>query len=262
MIYLTSEQVKLYFYRLGVEIPTDPKPDRDLLFALHYGHTTHVPFENLDILNHVPLSLEEDDLFDKIVTRRRGGICFEVNCLFAHLLRTLGYTCIDYSARWIKGAVGNPLRRHRAFCCQLPSGERYICDVGNGQRAPRYPVPFILDTDHKQEGEVYTLLKDEKLGIVLNEYHKGKYTAIYSFTEEFQYDTDFIIPMYFCEHHALSPVVYDNVISIKTATGRKTLGGNTFRVFDGDTVTETVLGDKAAVDRCLADEFGLVFTKK
>ncbi|HCG35114.1 MAG TPA: acetyltransferase, partial [Clostridiales bacterium] len=161
---MNQEKIKLYFDRLGMPYSPDLTPTKELLFSLHFAHVTRVPFENMDILNRIPLDLEEDALFDKIVVRNRGGICFEVNCLFAHLLRKLGYTCIDYAARWIKGVTGNPMRRHRVFQAKLPTGEAYICDVGNGQRCPRYPVPFIPDVNHPQWGEVYNIALDDTLG--------------------------------------------------------------------------------------------------
>jgi N-hydroxyarylamine O-acetyltransferase len=53
------------------------------LQGLHVAHTHTVPFENLDIHLGRPLSLEAPDLFAKIVTRQRGGYCYEVNGAFA-----------------------------------------------------------------------------------------------------------------------------------------------------------------------------------
>jgi arylamine N-acetyltransferase len=38
-----------------------------------------VPFENLSIHLAEPISLDERDLIDKIVRRRRGGFCYELN---------------------------------------------------------------------------------------------------------------------------------------------------------------------------------------
>jgi arylamine N-acetyltransferase len=38
-------------------------------------------------------------LYDKIVRRRRGGFCYELNGLFAWLLRQLGFTVTLLSAR-------------------------------------------------------------------------------------------------------------------------------------------------------------------
>ena len=56
------------------------------LRALHRAHQLAVPFENLSIHLGEPISLGEPDLIDKIVRRRRGGFCYELNGAFALLL--------------------------------------------------------------------------------------------------------------------------------------------------------------------------------
>jgi len=50
-----------------------------------------VPFEKLDIHLGLAIKLDEEHLFEKIVTQRRGGFCYELNGLFAWMLRGLGF---------------------------------------------------------------------------------------------------------------------------------------------------------------------------
>ena len=57
-----------------------------------------VPFENLDIHLGVANVLDPEHVFDKIVTRRRGGWCYELNGSFALLLEALGFAVTRYSA--------------------------------------------------------------------------------------------------------------------------------------------------------------------
>ncbi|MBA2519650.1 MAG: arylamine N-acetyltransferase, partial [Chloroflexia bacterium] len=75
--------------RLGYGGPT--RPAATTLAGLHLAHLRAVPFENLDIARGQPISLQIADLFDKIVRRRRGGFCYELNGLFAALLRQLAF---------------------------------------------------------------------------------------------------------------------------------------------------------------------------
>ncbi|HEY7974517.1 MAG TPA: arylamine N-acetyltransferase [Ktedonobacterales bacterium] len=72
--------------------PAIQAPALPLLAALHEAHLLAVPFENLSIHYGQPIILDEAALYDKIVRRRRGGFCYELNGLFAWLLRRLGYT--------------------------------------------------------------------------------------------------------------------------------------------------------------------------
>lgn len=68
-----------------------PQPDLLTLQQLHRGHMLRVPFENLSIIYHQGIDLEEQALFNKIVERNRGGFCYELNRLFALLLKDIGF---------------------------------------------------------------------------------------------------------------------------------------------------------------------------
>src|SRR5258706_15925794 len=99
-----QQSVAASLARLGCSGPLGPTAET--LAALHRAHLYSVPFENLDIGLGRPLSLALPALFDKIVTRRRGGFCYELNGLFAWLLTRLGYRVTYLSAR-VAGSDGN-----------------------------------------------------------------------------------------------------------------------------------------------------------
>ena len=63
------EKIKQYFDRIGLALPDPIVPNSELLKQLQFAHCTAVPYENLDILRKIPLSLDEDALFDKVVTQ-------------------------------------------------------------------------------------------------------------------------------------------------------------------------------------------------
>ena len=58
-----------------------PQTDLAKLKMLQDAHLKYVPYENLDILSGRLTSLENDDMFAKIIMKNRGGICFELNGL-------------------------------------------------------------------------------------------------------------------------------------------------------------------------------------
>ena len=72
---------------------------------LHRAHQLTVPFENLSIHLAEPISLDERDLIDKIVRRRRGGFCYELNGAFALLLEALGALPHDEVALELNGEL-------------------------------------------------------------------------------------------------------------------------------------------------------------
>ena len=100
------------------------------------------PYENLDIIRGIPLSLDVDDLYKKVVEEGKGGFCFELNGLFAWLLRELGYGVTEYAARYLRGEKEIPMRRHRVMKVVALDGV-WCCDVGIGEVCPRYPVRLI-----------------------------------------------------------------------------------------------------------------------
>src|SRR5215471_12816179 len=64
----------------------------ETLAGLHQAHLLAISYENLNIHLGRYLSLDEGAIFDKLVTARRGGWCYEMNGLFAWALRELGFS--------------------------------------------------------------------------------------------------------------------------------------------------------------------------
>lgn len=81
---IEAGEVEAYLDRIGAE-PSSAL-DENRLRQLHLRHLLSVPFENLSIHLGEPILLNQEALFDKIVRRRRGGFCYELNGGFAMLL--------------------------------------------------------------------------------------------------------------------------------------------------------------------------------
>ena len=75
------------------------EPNLDLLKKLQKNHLLNVPFENLDIHNQIPIELNIDRIYEKIVQNNRGGFCYELNGLFYELLLSLDFNAKRVSAR-------------------------------------------------------------------------------------------------------------------------------------------------------------------
>lgn len=104
----------------------------ELLNEIHRHHLLHVPFENLDMMNGIPLSMDAKHVFDKLVSHHRGGLCFELNSLLYAILKQL-----DFHVSYISGQfwddnkqAWNPPFSHLALLVELD--EQYLFDVGVG----------------------------------------------------------------------------------------------------------------------------------
>ena len=106
-------------------------PSAETLRQLQLHHLWAVPFENLSIHSAEPIILNDAALFDKIVVRRRGGFCYELNGLFAALLRQLGFEVQMLSAS-VANSEGEwgPEFDHMTLLVSLD--ERWLVDVGFG----------------------------------------------------------------------------------------------------------------------------------
>ena len=144
-----------YLRRIGVGRPV--AADEAALRELHQAHLLAVPFENLSIHLAEPISLAPGDLLDKIVTRRRGGFCYELNGAFALLLEALGARVRRMAARvYGQDGLGPPFD-HLALIVDLPDGSGpWLADVGFGSHRT-YPLRLASGPEQPEPGGLFRL---------------------------------------------------------------------------------------------------------
>jgi N-hydroxyarylamine O-acetyltransferase len=136
--------VEAYLDRIGF---TDiPKVDLATLTALQRAHLTSVPFENLDVVAGVAVRTDLEWSLHKIIDRRRGGWCFELNGAFSALLEALGF-----DVRLIGAAVllDGPNQRIDHLTLEVTLDKPYLVDVGFGES---FIVPLELNRSGTQDG--------------------------------------------------------------------------------------------------------------
>lgn len=121
----TSEQVNSYLAHIGIPQEKHPRitvaeartsAGLEYLTQLQKYQLCTVPFENLSLHYSVDrlVSLDKDDLFEKIVGCRngrlgggRGGYCMENNLFFGTILKSLGFDVVPVGARvWLTHIPG------------------------------------------------------------------------------------------------------------------------------------------------------------
>ena len=156
-----------YLQQLGFTKSESDKPitpDLETLARLQLAHLTQYPFQSLTTILDRPVDLEDSSIYDKLVKRRAGGYCYELNGLFLSLLRHLGY-----EARIITGIViiDNQLERQNARTHMVImvtiDGQNYLVDVGFGGLVPSAPLLFSYNqesrnqkTDDKNASQIQT----------------------------------------------------------------------------------------------------------
>lgn len=226
---LKSAQIKQYLQRIGYSQTVSP--DLDTLSGLQWAHITHIPYENLDILAGIPLSLKAEDLFQKIVTGKRGGYCFELQGLYGELLKSSGFHLTQYSARFMDEPGIVQMRRHRVLVVQI-GNERFLTDVGIRSESPRIPLKLVCGEIQSDGICEYRFERDSFYGWVLCQKERGKtWKTMYGFTEEPQIDDDFVMPSFYCERHPDSTFNKFMKISIFSGKSNFTLVKGVFQEY-------------------------------
>jgi len=108
------------------------RPDLATLRALHRAHLQAIPYENLDVQLGRPLTPDPAAAFEKIVGRRRGGWCYEMNGVFGAVLGEIGFRVTRMAGAAMREAVGDgAIGNHLVLLVEL-DGEPWIADVGFG----------------------------------------------------------------------------------------------------------------------------------
>ena len=252
----TEEQLSLYFERINYTGTREISPEN--LALLQKGHLYNVPYENLDQMNSVPLSLTPEGVYKKIVTAHRGGYCFENQGLLCYALRSLEYDVVQYAGRFMNEPGVIQMRRHRILVVTI-GGEKYVCDVGMRSETSRVPLKLVeglVQTDGVGE---YKYVKDNFYGwVIMQKLPEKEWKPLYGFTEEVQVDDDFVMPSFFCEKHPDSPFNTIMKIAIYTPDSNLNIVDNEYKVYRmGKCVEESVIENEHEARKMLKEKFGI-----
>ena len=249
--------VQLYLDRINYHGPL--APTAETLRQLQVAHLLTVPFENLSIHAREPIVLEDEALFQKIVNRRRGGFCYELNGLFAALLRALGFEVAMLSAQ-VGNAEGEFSRDFDHMALMITLEERWLADVGFGDS---FVEPLRLDErDAQVQGDrAFRIVADDERLIVQRADNSDEWKAQYRFTlKPYQY-SDYAE---MCEYHQTSPLSHftqGRICSRLTPQGRISLSDmSDMRLIttEGGDRREHTAKSQEEYEQMLREHFGIV----
>lgn len=244
-----------YFERIGLN-GVELAADLASLKLLHRQHLTSVPFENLDIHWKRPIILDTARFFDKIVSRKRGGFCYELNGLFRALLTEIGFQTRIVSARVFGSETGfGPEFDHAAIIVTIGQLE-YLADVGFGDFTAE-PLRIVPDAEqHDREGE-FVLRRGDFGTLVVNKRAGDGWLPLYSFSLLGRHLNEFGQMCDFQQYSPDSHFTKGKLCSIMTRTGRKTLTDSKFIVNDNGERRVSEVDSAEHFERLLNDEFGI-----
>jgi N-hydroxyarylamine O-acetyltransferase len=246
--------IEHYLRRIGYQGSLEPT--YETLQALHETHLQAVPFENLSIYYGQPIVLQEEALYEKVVRRNRGGFCFELNGLFAWLLRELGFDVTELAASMAHDAGEfGPEIDHLTLLVHL--SEDWLLDVGNGDSFLR-PLRVQAALEQREGEQTYRFERDGNFWVLQRTANNGTWKSEYRFTMQPHKLVDFIERCHYYETSPKSPFTHGRTCSRTTPEGRITLRDQRLITTIHGKKEEQTLQSEDECLNVLAEQFGMV----
>ena len=238
--------------RVGADISA---PSVAALCALQEAQMRAIPFETFDPFLGITPDLSAT--FEKLVRRRRGGYCFELNGLFAAALTALGYDLRPTLGRVRNGAPQGGARTHLVLRVTL-EGRDWLADAGFGGHSPLAPLEIGLTGPQQAPNGTYRLVSDPISGETVVERLNGDtWVSLYGFDDAFMGETELQAANWLCANWPMT--VFPNHLMLAGYDGDTRIG-----VFDRmvtlhgpDTQTRAPLPDFAAFATLVRDRLNL-----
>ena len=203
--------VEKYLERLQLERNEFEIPSIENLSKLHKQHLINIPFENRTCFFKEKVTTSKEFLYNKIIQNGEGGVCFELNTLFFHLLKDLGYSAAIYPAT-VYNTKTNELKGHPTHILILITFEnkQFLVDVGVSTLGFFRPFELAegceLDQGghgkfklHKVSNSVWRLQQQKKVfGPLFDHGFAGQWRSLYEIYLEKEYCEDDVEKM--CRH--------------------------------------------------------------
>jgi N-hydroxyarylamine O-acetyltransferase len=247
-----------YLARIGLN--NRPTADIHGLRTLQRAQRMAIPFENLDVVLGRGISLDPDDVFDKLVTRKRGGYCFEQNQLLGRALTKIGFETRALLGRvWVM-ANGIPGRTHTFECVTL-DGEQWIADAGFG-RGYAPPIHLIdQETVTGEDGLTHRLRTDTEHGWMLDQWRDNEWQPQYSFTLDRVMNSDLDMSNHWTSTSPKSRFVQNQIASIILPQGVFSLLGKSAAHIQGGVTKLHEIFDADTMKSILIENFGITLSR-
>jgi len=220
----------------------------------------NVPFENLDIGLKRPIQLSEEALWNKIIVQKRGGFCYELNGLFAWLLKQIGFDVKYLNARVYNHEGGPGIDfDHLALLVKIPNqSTRWLADVGFGDSFVE-PLSFDAEGEQAQGLRAYRLEQTPEGYITWQKNYDGSWERQYFFDlQPRRFPAEYEAA---CLYHQTSPqssFTRGSIISRATPDGRVSLEDGRLILTKNGRREERPVKSKEEYQTLLKEHFGVM----
>lgn len=249
-LYAPLPDLNAYLERIGLA-GEKPEPTVEWLDRLVHQQLIHIPFDDMDVWGRADCpSLAIEDLFNKIIVRRRGGYCFELNSLFHSLLEAIGFESYVVAVNLMGG---RPFVSPPAHCAivSVINGEKYFCDVGFGG-----PVP---DGCVKYGGEVFHGYRITHDGFhsVLEKVNGEEISRVMLYHEYPSLPVDLVPLNFHVSQRPGSPFQSFLMVNLRREDGSASINGNSFKLHSAAEDIERQMTSLDELKEILPKYFGI-----
>ena len=252
----TTFDLRGYFDRIGYNGSLDPTIET--LRGIHLRHAQAIPFENLNPLLRIPVILDIDSLYKKLVLDGRGGYCFEHNLLLMHVLKTLGFNVKGLGARVLWNVPEGTItpRGHMLLLLEIDH-QHFIADVGFGGLTLTAPLWLKIDIEQQTPHERFKLTRVSE-EYLLEAKVQGAWKRIYTFSLQENFLQDYEVTSWYLSNHPTSHFVTSLIAALPFENGRHALRNNDFvtHYLDG-THERKRIEDPIELKKVLHEIFGI-----
>ncbi|MEO3759004.1 arylamine N-acetyltransferase [Mycobacterium sp. B14F4] len=250
--------VAAYLGRIGYRGSTAAAVDT--LHGLVAAHNRSIPFENLDPLLGIPVAdLSAGALADKLVTRRRGGYCYEQNGVMGYVLAELGFDVDRLAGRvvWMSSSEELPAQTHEALSVRVPGDdEPWLVDVGFGGQTLSSPIRLAAGSVQDTRHEPYRL-REHVDGHLLEARIRGEWQPLYTFDTRPRPQIDLEVGSWYVSTHPRSGFVVGLSAALVTDEARWNLRGRHLAIHSAGDTERIRFRTAADVLDALTNRFGI-----
>ena len=214
-----------------------------------------VPFENIDVQAGKAISLIGDDIVNQIVTKNRGGYCYQINGIFSLMLQEIGLPHYYIAVRPLVNPDPNA-KTHLAIIATIEN-EEYLIDLGFGGNSIREPLKLSeIGTEIQHDWDTFSLVKTDENEFLLQILIGKEWTNLYSFDLTPQRWIDFKPANYYNYSNPDSVFTQKLIVVLQNPSGKKILSKNSLKsVTNG--IAEIISFEDNQLDTVLETEFNL-----
>ncbi len=271
---MASERLAAYLARLGIDHV--PSGDAEGLAQLQAAHRQAITFENIDVLLGRGIPIDSASVFDKLVTRQRGGYCFEQNRLYADMLAEIGFRLRPLMARVRLGVPEGevPPKTHILLLVELEDGP-WIADAGfGGSFVPAMPLADGVEAKTfdgarhrlrrigRPDGEWVLERAGPHASTDGRAQDHADWQAQYTFDLAHVADADLEQANHWVSTWPQSRFVLDPRITLVLPTGFRALTRTSLSIFDDERQEKREIADAAEWRAVMAELFGVELSEE